>query len=43
MTDSELISEYSQMILTLMARVDTLEDMVAAQDVRLEQIEKVMD
>lgn len=43
MTDSEIIQEYANQMILLMTRMDTLEDMVASLDVRLEQIEKVME
>ena len=43
MTDTEVIQEYANLMILFMNRLNTLEDMVAAIDVRLEAIEKVMD
>ena len=43
MTDSDQIQEYANLMILFMNSLDTLEDMVAVIDVRLEAIEKVMD
>lgn len=42
MTD-ETIQEFANRLLLLIKQIDTLEDMLAAIDVRLEAIEKVME
>ena len=43
MTDSDTIQEVANMFIMLLQRVDTLEDMLVSLDVRIEQIEKVME
>ena len=41
--DSDRVLEFANLVILFMQRLNTLEDMVAAIDVRLESIEKVMD
>ena len=41
--DSDRVLEFANLVILFMQRLNTLEDMVVAIDVRLEAIEKVMD
>ena len=41
--DSDRVQEFANLVILFMQRLNTLEDMVVAIDVRLEAIEKVMD
>ena len=43
MTDNDVVQEYANLMILFMHMLNTIEDMVAAIDVRLEAIEKVMD
>ena len=43
MTDTDTILEVAQLIILLMQRIDTIEDMMVDFDTRLEQLEKVIE